>query len=196
MKIAPNSVVSMHYTLTSDEGATIDSSAGREPLEYIQGQRMIVPGLEKAMEGHSAGEKFDVKVSPAEGYGERNDSAVQEIPLTAFQGAEKVEAGMSFYAQTPAGPMPLTVVKVSETHATVDANHQLAGKNLNFAIEVISVREATEEDLKALNQHRDSSCGDDDCGCDDGCGCGDSCGCDSDDDDMGESSCGCSAVDR
>lgn len=197
MKIATNSVVSMHYTLTSDEGNVVDTSAGREPLQYIQGKSMIVPGLEKAMEGHTAGEKFDVKVIPAEGYGERNEGMIQEVPLSVFQGVEKVEVGMSFYAQTPAGPMPLTVVKVTDTHATVDANHQLAGKNLNFAIEVISVHEATEEELAALEQHHcgsgdDCGCGDD-CDCDGDCDCGDDCKCGDEHDSCG---CGCESTDK
>lgn len=147
MKIADKTVVQMHYTLTSDEGQVIDSSEGREPLQYTQGAHMIVVGLEKAMEGHEVGDKFDVKVIPAEGYGEYNEELTQEVPLEVFQGVEKVEAGMSFYANTPAGPMPIRVKSVGEKTAVIDANHELAGKNLNFAIEVVAIREATEEDM-------------------------------------------------
>ena len=147
MKIADKTVVQMHYTLTSDEGKVIDSSEGREPLQYIQGAHMIVVGLEKAMVGHDVGDKFDVKVIPSEGYGEYNEEMTQEVPLDVFQGVDKVVEGMMFYAQTPAGPMPIRVKSVSEKTAVIDANHELAGKNLNFAIEVVSVREATEEEL-------------------------------------------------
>ncbi|MDR1759582.1 MAG: peptidylprolyl isomerase [Fibrobacter sp.] len=181
MKIAKNTLVSMNYTLTSDEGEVIDSSTGREPLEYIQGQGMIVPGLEKEMEGHSVGDKFKVKVSPAEGYGEINEALLQEVPLNAFQGAEKVEAGMMFYAQTPGGQIPLTVRKVTDTHATVDANHALAGKNLNFEIEVVGIKPLTDEEIDAmLNSHccggegHDCSChedGEECCGGHDDCDC-------------------------
>ena len=81
MKIAEKTVVQMHYTLKSDEGAVIDSSEGREPLQYIQGMHMIVPGLEKAMVGHDMGDKFDVVVIPAEGYGEYDERMTQEVPL-------------------------------------------------------------------------------------------------------------------
>ena len=147
MKIADKTVVQMHYTLTSDEGEVIDSSAGREPLQYIQGAHMIVIGLEKAMEGREVGEKFDVKVIPREGYGEYDERLTQEVPIDVFQGVDKVVPGMQFYAQTPAGPMPIRVKSVSADKAVIDANHELAGKNLNFAIEVVSVREATEEEI-------------------------------------------------
>ncbi len=153
MKIADKTVVQMHYTLTSDEGKVIDSSEGREPLQYIQGAHMIVVGLEKAMVGHEVGDKFDVKVIPSEGYGEYNEEMTQEVPLDVFQGVDKVVEGMMFYAQTPAGPMPIRVKSVSEKTAVIDANHELAGQNLNFAIEVVSVREATEEDLKPMGHH-------------------------------------------
>ena len=114
---------------------------------------MIVVGLEKAMVGHDVGDKFDVKVIPSEGYGEYNEEMTQEVPLDVFQGVDKVVEGMMFYAQTPAGPMPIRVKSVSEKTAVIDANHELAGQNLNFAIEVVSVREATEEDLKPMGHH-------------------------------------------
>lgn len=176
MKIADKTVVQMHYTLTSDEGKVIDSSAGREPLQYIQGAHMIVVGLEKAMAGHDVGDKFDVKVIPSEGYGEYDEKMTQEVPLNVFQGVEKVEVGMQFYAQTPAGPMPLRIKSVGEKTAVIDANHELAGKNLNFAIEVVSVREATEDETKPFEHHCCCGKGDGECGCgghgDGECGCG------------------------
>lgn len=153
MKIADKTVVQMHYTLTSDEGQVIDSSAGREPLQYIQGAHMIVVGLEKAMVGHEVGDKFDVKVIPREGYGEYDERMTQEVPLNVFQGVDKVEPGMQFYAQTPAGPMPIRIKSVNGDKAVIDANHELAGKNLNFAIEVVSVREATDEELAPFEHH-------------------------------------------
>ena len=165
MKIADKTVVQMHYTLTSDEGKVIDSSEGREPLQYIQGAHMIVVGLEKAMVGHDVGDKFDVKVIPSEGYGEYNEEMTQEVPLDVFQGVDKVVEGMMFYAQTPAGPMPIRVKSVSEKTAVIDANHELAGQNLNFAIEVVSVREATEEELNPGHHCCCGGKGEGDCKC-------------------------------
>lgn len=152
MQIAHQTVVQMHYTLKDDNGNTIDSSVGKEPLEYIQGLGMIVPGLEKAMVGKSVGDKFEVVVLPAEGYGEYNKGLVSEIPKTAFQG-DDVQIGMTFYAQTPNGILPIRILEVKEDKVTVDANHELAGKNLNFAIEVVSVRQATEKELESLQHH-------------------------------------------
>ena len=152
MQIAHQTVVQMHYTLKDDTGNTIDSSVGKEPLEYIQGLGMIVPGLEKAMVGKSVGDKFEVVVLPAEGYGEYNKGLVSEIPKTAFQG-DDVQVGMTFYAQTPNGILPIRILEVKEDKVTVDANHELAGKNLNFAIEVVSVRQATEKELESLQHH-------------------------------------------
>lgn len=167
MKIADKTVVQMHYTLTSDEGAVIDSSAGREPLQYIQGAHMIVVGLEKAMVGHDVGDKFDVKVIPSEGYGEYDERMTQEVPTSVFQGVDKVEAGMQFYAQTPMGPMPIRIKSVNGDKAVIDANHELAGKNLNFAIEVVNVREATEDELKPFEHHccKDKGEGEHECHC-------------------------------
>jgi len=152
MQIAHQTVVQMHYTLKDDNGNTIDSSVGKEPLEYIQGLGMIVPGLEKAMVGKSVGDKFEVVVLPAEGYGEYNKGLVSEIPKTAFQG-DDVQVGMTFYAQTPNGILPIRILEVKDDKVTVDANHELAGKNLNFAIEVVSVRQATEKELESLQHH-------------------------------------------
>ncbi len=181
MKIADKTVVLMHYTLTSDEGQVIDSSAGRDPLQYIQGMHMIVVGLEKAMYDHEVGDKFDVKVIPSEGYGEYDERMTQEVPVSVFQGVDKVEAGMQFYANTPAGPMPIRVKSVNGDKAVIDANHELAGKNLNFAIEVVEVREATEQDLAPFQQHQ--------CKC--GKGEGECCGGNGDCECNGEGDCKC-----
>jgi len=166
MKIENNHVVSMHYTLKSDAGDIIDTSAGRDPLDYIQGKGMIVPGLERAMLGRALGEKFTVKVVPAEGYGEYVQELVQEVPLEAFQGVPQVEAGMSFVAHGPQGPMMITVKEVRAKTAVIDGNHELAGQNLNFDIEVAAVRVATSEELEN-GLHAHGGC------CGGGCGCSD-----------------------
>lgn len=147
MQIAENSAVAFHYTLTSDAGEVIDSSEGREPLAYLHGSGSIVPGLENAMTGRSAGDRFTVKVSPEEGYGEHHESMVQQVPRGAFQGVEQLEVGMQFQARGPQGVMSVTISAIDGDEVTVDGNHPLAGQNLNFAIEVVSVRAATEEEL-------------------------------------------------
>ncbi|WP_017940473.1 MULTISPECIES: peptidylprolyl isomerase [unclassified Thioalkalivibrio] len=153
MQVAQNAVVAIHYTLTNDAGEKIDSSEGREPLAYLHGQGQIVPGLEKELEGKAAGDKVQAKVTPEEGYGEKIDAMVQEIPMDAFQGVESVEPGMQFQAQTENGPLTVTVTKVEGDTATVDGNHPLAGETLNFDVEIVEVREASAEELEHGHAH-------------------------------------------
>lgn len=153
MSITNNNVVQFHYTLTSDGGETIDSSEGREPLAYLHGHDNIVPGLEKEMEGKQVGDKFDVKVAPAEGYGERHLEMIQQVPRTAFQGVDDIQPGMQFEAQTDAGPRPVVVTAVDADTVTVDGNHPLAGENLNFAVEVTEIRDASAEEIEHGHPH-------------------------------------------
>ncbi|GHE20048.1 FKBP-type peptidyl-prolyl cis-trans isomerase [Halomonas urumqiensis] len=153
MQIAQNSVVAFHYTLTNDAGEVLDSSEGREPLTYLHGAGNIIPGLEKELEGRAAGDKLTATVEPAEGYGEKQDQLVQEVPRDAFQGVEGIEPGMQFQAQTQGGPLMVTVTQVEGDTVTVDGNHPLAGQTLNFAVEIDSVREASEEEVEHGHVH-------------------------------------------
>jgi len=147
MQISNNSVVAIDYTLTGDDGQVIDTSEGREPLVYLHGHSNIIPGLEKGLEGKEPGAELAVKVPPAEGYGEYKDQLVQDVPKEAFDGQEKVEPGMSFRAESKAGPMTVTVREIGDETVTIDGNHALAGKVLNFSVAVKSVREATEDEI-------------------------------------------------
>src|SRR5512139_3401213 len=137
MQIAQDKVVLIHYTLTNDGGKVLDSSSGGDPLAYLHGQGNIIPGLEKALEGKQAGDKLNVRVEPAEGYGVRDDSLVQQVPRRAFGSVSKVEPGMQFHAQSAQGQMRVvTVTHVKGDMVTVDANHPLAGEVLVFDVEV------------------------------------------------------------
>lgn len=153
MQIAQNSVVAFHYTLTNDAGEVLDSSEGREPLTYLHGGGNIIPGLEKELEGRTAGEKLNVNVSPEEGYGEVQEQLMQEVPLESFQGVESVEPGMQFQAQTEGGPLMVTVKKVEADTVVVDGNHPLAGQQLAFDVEIATVREASEEEIEHGHVH-------------------------------------------
>jgi FKBP-type peptidyl-prolyl cis-trans isomerase SlyD len=153
MQVAENSVVLIHYTLTNDQGEVLDSSSGGEPLAYLHGSGNIIPGLEKALEGKQAGDKLVVKVAPADGYGERNDALIQQVPKRAFQGVAQIQPGMSFTAQSSQGPMQVTVTAVAGDMVTVDGNHPLAGETLNFDVEVAEVRKATLEELSHGHVH-------------------------------------------
>lgn len=149
MEIAAARVATFHYTLTDDAGAVIDSSQGGTPLPYLHGAGNIVPGLEKALEGRKAGDTLQVDVQPEEGYGPRNDAMVQSVPRETFQGIDEIEPGMQFQAQGGGGSMMVTVVEVGEAEVKIDGNHPLAGQVLHFAIEIVDVRESTEEEKQA-----------------------------------------------
>lgn len=153
MQIAQNTVAAFHYTLTDDQGQVIDSSEGREPLTYIHGGGNIVPGLEKQMEGRSAGDKFTADVAPEEGYGVHHSELMQEVPREAFQGVEDIQPGMQFQGRGPQGEINVTVTKVENDKVFIDGNHPLAGKTLHFAIEVTDVRDASAEELEHGHVH-------------------------------------------
>lgn len=149
MTIKDNSAVSFHYTLTDDDGQQLDSSAGKEPLAYLHGAGNIIPGLENALTGKAIGDNMTVAVSAAEGYGEVQSELIQEVPREAFQGVDSIEVGMQFEAQTgQGGSVPVTVTAVTDESVTVDGNHPLAGKNLNFEVSVEDIRDATAEELE------------------------------------------------
>jgi len=174
MNIAKDCVVSIDYTLTDPDGQILDTSAGAGPLSYLHGNDNLIPGLEKALEGKTAGDSFKVTVPAAEAYGLRDEQLVINVPLDRFQGAGTVEAGMQFEAETADGSRIVTVTKVANGMATVDANHPLAGMDLTFDVKVVDVRAATAEELEHGHPHmHDDGCGDDcDCGDDEGCDCG------------------------
>lgn len=153
MQVAANKVVGIHYTLTNDAGEVLDSSQGGEPLFYLHGHSNIIPGLERQLEGLGVGDDFDVDVTPAEGYGEQDDNLVQEVPRSAFQGVDSVEAGMQFQTQGPNGPMVVTVVEANDQVVSIDANHPLAGVALNFKGKVESIRDARDEEVQHGHAH-------------------------------------------
>jgi FKBP-type peptidyl-prolyl cis-trans isomerase SlyD len=151
--IKKDSVVAFNYTLKDDSGTVIDSSAPEEPLAYLHGHGNLVPGLERELEGKSANDKLTVKVSPADGYGEFSQGLIQRVPRRSLKGIAKITVGMRLHAQTPEGPRAVTVTAVTGDMVTIDANHPLAGKNLNFDIEIVEVREASTEELAHGHVH-------------------------------------------
>jgi FKBP-type peptidyl-prolyl cis-trans isomerase SlyD len=152
--IGDNLVVSMHYKLTDDDGNVLDRSEGSEPLAYLHGAGNIIPGLETALVGKVEGDSLQVRVEPAEGYGEVMPDLIQTVERAAFQGVESVEVGMAFKAQAQDGSAQRIVVKkVDGDEVTIDANHPLAGVVLHFDIEIVGVREATEEEVAHGHPH-------------------------------------------
>jgi FKBP-type peptidyl-prolyl cis-trans isomerase SlyD len=153
VEITADRVVLIHYTLKGDDGAVIDSSAGGEPLAYIQGHGNLVAGLEKALEGKQDGDKVVVSVTPAQGYGVHDAALIQRVPKRSLQGAGQVKKGMQFQGQTPGGMRLFTVTALVGDMVTLDGNHPLADKTLNFDVDVVNVREATAEELEHGHVH-------------------------------------------
>lgn len=153
MQIEHQKVVSIHYTLTNEDGQVLDSSENQEPLAYIHGHGNIIPGLENALAGLRKGEKLKVTVAPADGYGERDESMVQAVPRSAFQGVDEITPGMQFQAQSPEGIQLVTVVSVSGDEVTLDGNHPMAGITLIFDVEITDIRDATAEELDHGHVH-------------------------------------------
>lgn len=153
MKIEKNSVVEIHYTLTDDQGETIDSSAGQQPLPYIHGIGALIPGLEKELEGKEAGDKLKVVIGAVDGYGEYNQDQVFEVSKSGFQGDEDLEVGMQVQLETDSGPAIAMVTEIEGDSVTLDLNHPLAGMELSFDVEVVSVRAASPEELSHGHVH-------------------------------------------
>jgi FKBP-type peptidyl-prolyl cis-trans isomerase SlyD len=153
VEIAADRVVLIHYTLKDDNGAIIDSSAGGEPLAYIQGHGNLVAGLEKALEGKQDGNTVAVSVPPADGYGKYDAALIQRVPKRSIQGSGEIKKGMQFQARTDDGMRLFTVTAVVGDMVTLDGNHPLADKTLHFDVEVVSVRDATSEELEHGHVH-------------------------------------------
>jgi len=146
-------VVTIHYTLTNEDGEVLDSSREREPLSYLEGAQNIISGLENALTEKNQGDQVKVAIEPEDGYGEIKEELVQPVPASAFEGVEKVEPGMQFQAQTPGGPQVVRVVSVEEENVVIDANHPLAGQKLNFDVEIVETREPTDEEKEHGHSH-------------------------------------------
>lgn len=149
MQITKNKVAGIHYTLKDNGGTVIDTSDGREPLYYLHGAGNLIIGMEEGLEGKVIGDKFQLKISPEKGYGEKDPAMTQKVPRSAF-GDQDIKKGMKF--STDGGDV-VTVTEVGLEAITVDANHPLAGVELNFAVEIIEVRNATEEEITHGHVH-------------------------------------------
>lgn len=154
MHIADNRVVSIDYTLRNDEGEVLDSSEGAQPLVYLHGAANIIPGLEQALAGKSAGESLKVSIEPENAYGEYMAELVATLGRSMFEGVDDLQVGMQFHASAPNGGMQIVTIRdIDGDDVTVDGNHPLAGQRLNFQVRVISVREASAEEISHGHVH-------------------------------------------
>ncbi|MBT0585790.1 FKBP-type peptidyl-prolyl cis-trans isomerase [Alteromonas oceanisediminis] len=150
--IQQNNVVTMHYTVSSPDAVEIDSSRNGKPLVFMHGRGFLVQGLEEALSDKSKGDSFNVTIPPEKAYGERHENLMQAVPKSMFEGMD-VEVGMSFRATTDGGDQSVTIIDVSDDEVVVDGNHPLAGIELTFDVEIVDVREATEEEIAHGHVH-------------------------------------------
>ncbi len=190
MKITQNAVVEFSYDLEVD-GQIVDKTTKEKPLDYIHGTGGLLPKLEAHIEGMEPGDKFEITLSPADGYGEVNPDMIIDLPKSAFEVNGEVREDLLVPGNTipmlnsMGGVIPGVVLEVSEDSVKMDLNHQMAGKTLHFTGEILTVREATEKELtEGLHGEFVHSCGCGGChGHDGGCGsdcggeCGSDCGC-------------------
>ncbi len=153
-KIAKDTVVQIHYTLTGEDKQILDSSVGEEPLLYLHGYGQIISGLESALVGKNAGEKLQVAIEPQDGYGEYDPQLTSEVKKKQFPPNAPLEVGALFeFTNSNGDPVVVRITELLEDAVKVDANHPLAGMKLFFDVEVVSIRPATKEELEHGHAH-------------------------------------------
>jgi FKBP-type peptidyl-prolyl cis-trans isomerase SlyD len=161
MQIAKDMVAVIDYVLKDDDGDLLDESHGGE-FSYLHGAQNIIPGLEAALEGKQAGDQLSVSIEAKDAYGEVDPERIQVVPRDMFETEEEIVPGMQFHAQSPEGHMiVITIAEVDDDEITIDGNHVMAGMNLNFDVEVVSVRAASDEELSHGHVHAAGGCGHD-----------------------------------
>lgn len=152
--IEKNVVATIEYTLTNDDGETLDTSVGDEPLSYLHGFGNIVPGLEAALAGKKIGDHLKVSVPPSQGYGERDESGLRALERDAFPPDAELAPGVQFMAELEDEEVvPMWVVDIDDEYVHVDMNHPLAGATLHFEVKILELREAHESEIAHGHPH-------------------------------------------
>lgn len=151
--VKKNAVVSLSYTLKNADGQELDKSSPDKPFAYLHGNKQIVPGLENALDGLAVGDKKEVTVPPAEGYGEFVPGLKMDIERSNFPQDIEIQPGMQFSAEVSGNNQVFTVTGLEGDKVQVDGNHPLAGQTLHFAVEVVEIRDATKEELEHGHVH-------------------------------------------
>ena len=142
-------IYTVHYRLKNKVGEVVDTSEGGEPLQFLEGSDNVIEGIQKAVKGRSPGDCLEVTVPPALAYGEHNPELVRKLPRSAFEGVENLQVGMKFQTNTGDEAQVVQVVGIDGNLIRVDANHPLARFTLYFDLEIISAREATDDEVAA-----------------------------------------------
>lgn len=156
MLVSKNKVVSFYYTVKDDKGTILDQTEQDVPFTYIHGNNQIIPGLEKQMEGKNVNDHFSVHVDAAEAYGEYDNSLILKVNRSYF-GSEPLEKGLQLQIQSQDGIHIVKILDFDDKEVTLDANHPLAGINLDFDIEIKEIRDATDEELVHGHVHGEHS---------------------------------------
>lgn len=153
MLISQDKVVSFHYRLKEEGGEIFEDSHDGSPVLYLHGHKSMLPGLEEALDGKSAGDSFEVTIDQDKGYGRREEGAVQRVPKKHLLTKGKITPGQVVQINTEHGAQEAVVIKVGLKNVDIDANHPLAGKTLVFAVEILEVRDATTDELSHGHAH-------------------------------------------
>lgn len=154
VKIADNTVARVIYTGKFEDGEVFDTNEGGEPLTFLVGHGQMISGFEEELMGAGVGDRRSFTLTPDRAYGHRNEDHFQVVEKSVFGTEMPIEVGVSSYAQTEDGGMTMfTITKIEGDQVTVDFNHVMAGKTLNFSVEVIEVRDATREELSHGHAH-------------------------------------------
>lgn len=153
MQITADTVVSFHYVLRDEHGVMLESSRDDEPVIYLHGHANILPALEAALVGHAVADHVRITLTPAEAYGNRRPDAVARVSLKHVRGPRRLQPGMVVAVQTAKGEIRATVLKVGKFNVDVDTNHPFAGRTLDFEIDVVGVRAASDEEIAHGHAH-------------------------------------------
>ena len=153
MKVEKDYIITIQYILKDEAGQLGDTSTGEEPLEYLHGHGLMLPGVEKALGGKSKGESVAVWIDPEEGFGKRNEENIIELSRLDFEGNPEIESGMEFDIEDDDGEGIITVLSVDGDTVLVDRNHPLAGKKLYVEAEIIDIKKAEKWEIEGWKHH-------------------------------------------
>jgi FKBP-type peptidyl-prolyl cis-trans isomerase SlyD len=153
-------VVTFHYTLRNDANKLLDTSSGGEPISFLEGSGLIIDGLDHELRSWQPGQKGFVVVPAAQGYGERDPQQVRKVPRHVLPVEGDLKVGDQFQTAPDRGAPVVTVVGIEEDGVVLDANHPLAGVDLNFEVELVAARAATAKELEHGHVHApNDTCG-------------------------------------
>jgi FKBP-type peptidyl-prolyl cis-trans isomerase SlyD len=174
MTITKNTVVTFDYTLKDAEGKVLDTSTGKEPVEYLHGYSQIIKGVEDNLEGKASGDNFAFVVEPANGYGEYDEQLLLSVPKSKIEGDDNIDVGSPITVRMKDGERIFTIVRVDKDDVVLDGNHPLAGVSLYFDVTIRDARTASAEEIEHGHSHDDAGCCDTCDECESDCGCSES----------------------